>query len=201
MFHQYDLYDVEKRKKITKYDDFGSLLSWVAAQEDLEIKTISELVKDDIDLSIDRFINNRYYLQLVHLKPIWWPPYYGIYVPSKTAYHAKIRKHNFDINITTIKNTVYVVAFYSIILVLMASVFFIVGLIIFMKPNLFAVSFNYLSFLFIVILSGYLISADKIEYKKIEVMVAGIGGCLGMQLSFWLFKKKKPARNKKDITH
>ena len=91
LFHQDEFVGIEntiEKEKIApkiSLQEFGDLLSWITSQNDLRVRSISQLLEENVDLSMERFRNNKYYLELFHLKPTWWPPHYGIYLPDAIA--------------------------------------------------------------------------------------------------------------------
>jgi hypothetical protein len=195
VFHQYVFTDVEtvtEKEDINykmSYDKFSELLSWVASQEDIRIMSIDQVLKTKVDLSMDRFINNKYYLQLVHLKPAWWPPHYGIYLPADTASNVRFRNFNELFNITRMRNILYIAAFYFMILIIVLLTTYIVGTIGFAVSKIMDRIWKYYSLIMLCILLSYLAFSSAIQYKKLEVIV----GLWGLGLGGWMvfFKRKK----------
>jgi hypothetical protein len=196
LFHEYDFreinYEVDNKEDQISFGEFVELVRWVARQKDLKVKSIGQVIKENIDLGVDRFINNKYYLRLAHLKPSFWPPHYGVYVARETAYNVRIRNLFVDINIPRLKNILAVASFYVIIMVVFIVMAFLSGLIIFRLLSVSQLSYTiikYLSIIFGFILSGYLLFIHKIEYKQLILIVSLTGICIGLWLSS--FKKKR----------
>jgi hypothetical protein len=193
VFHQYVFTDVEtvsEEEDINKisYDTFSKLLSWVASQKDIRIMSIDQILKTNVNLSMDRFINNKYYLQLVHLKPAWWPPHYGIYLPADTASNIRFRNFKALFNITRMRNILYIASFYFMILTIVFLITYIVGTIGFAVSKIMDRICKYYSLIMLGILLSYL-AFGKIQYKNLEVIV----GLWGLGLGGWMvfFKRKK----------
>jgi peptidoglycan/xylan/chitin deacetylase (PgdA/CDA1 family) len=194
VFHQYVFTDVEtatEQEDINykmSYDKFSELLSWVASQKDIRIMSIDQILKTKVNLSMDRFINNKYYLQLVHLKPAWWPPHYGIYLPADTASNIRFRNFKALFNITRMRNILYIASFYFMILIIVFLITYIVGTIAFAVSKEMDKICKYYSLIMLCILLSYL-AFGKIQYKNLEVIV----GLWGLGLGGWMvfFKRKK----------
>ena len=200
MFHQYnftgidDSKEAEKIQHKTSLDEFTQLLSWITSQEDIRVRSISQFLQDNVDLSMERFINNKYYLQLFYLKPAWWPPHYGFYIPAESAFNLRFRNIFMDFNTLRIINIIYVGSFYLIILILMLIITYLLSLVAFSLSMIIDKIFKYLS---LIILCGLLFSmifAANLEYKKIEILM----GALGISLGLWLacLRRKKSAAAK-----
>jgi hypothetical protein len=201
VFHQYVFSDVEtvtEQEDINykmSYESFSDLLSWVTSQKDIRVMSIDQVVKANVDLSIDRFINNKYYLQLVHLKPVWWPPHYGIYLPADTASYMRFRNLTTNINIPRLRNLLYVGSFYYLILIITFMSTYILGLIGFAISGIIDKICKYFSIIMLCILGSYLVFSSVIQYKKLEIIV----GLLGLGLGGWMlfFKRKKAMHSKR----
>ena len=193
VFHQYVFTDVEtvtEEEDINykmSYDNFYKLLSWIAEQKDIRIMSIDQILKTKINLSMDRFMNNKYYLQLVHLKPAWWPPHYGIYLSAETASNARFRNFMALFNITRMRNIMYVASFYLLKLITIFIITYIVGTIGFAVSSIMDKICKYYSLIMLGILLSYL-AFGKIQYKNLEVIV----GLWGLGLGGWMvfFKRK-----------
>lgn len=200
VFHQYVFTDVEtvtEQEDINykmSYDKFSELLSWVTSQKDIRIISIDQILKTNINLSMDRFMNNKYYLQLVHLKPIWWPPQYGIYLPADTAANIRFRNFKALFNTIRIRNIFYVASFYFLILIIVFSITYIVGTIGFAVSKVMDKICKYHSLIMLGILLSYLVFG-KIKYKNLEVIV----GLWGLGLGGWMvFLKRKNLLDSKE---
>ncbi|MHB9075474.1 MAG: DUF2334 domain-containing protein [Desulfobaccales bacterium] len=200
VFHQYVFTDVEtvtEEEDINykmSYDTFSNLLSWIASQKDIRIMSIDQVLKTKVNLSMERFINNKYYLQLVHLKPVWWPPHYGIYLPAGTASYARFRNFTALFNITRMRNIMYIASFYLMILIIVFVLTYIVGTIGFAVSNIMDKICKYYSLIMLCILLSYLAFSSAIQYKKLEIIV----GLWGLGLGGWMvfFKRKKLMESK-----
>jgi peptidoglycan/xylan/chitin deacetylase (PgdA/CDA1 family) len=201
VFHQYVFTDVETvtEQEDTNYkmsyDNFSKLISWISSQQDVQVKSIDQLVKEKVDLSMERFINNKYYLQLVHLKPTWWPPHYGIYLPAATASYTSFRNIMANLNIPRMRNIMYIITFYSLVLIIVFLITYVLGLIAFAVSDIIDKICKYFSLIMLCILISYLIFSSKIQYKNLEILV----GLWGLGLGVWmLFFKRKKFRNSRD---
>ncbi|MFZ5447430.1 MAG: DUF2334 domain-containing protein [Thermodesulfobacteriota bacterium] len=203
VFHQYVFTDVEM---ITEYEDinykipyekFSDLLNWVTSQKDIRVRSIDQVVKENVDLSMERFINNKYYLQLVHLKPAWWPPHYGIYLPSAIASHTRIRNFGAIFNIPRMRNVMYIASFYGLILFIAFISTYIIGSMAFAVAGIMDKVCKYFSIVMACILISYLAFSSKIQYKKLEILVGLWGLGLGGWLLFIRRKKFTDSKNKR----
>jgi len=203
MFHQYDFvgmegYTTEDEKVSNKItvNEFTQLLSWITSQDDLRVRSISQLLQENVDLSQERFINNKYYLALVHLKPAWWPPHYGFYLPTGTAYNIRARNIFSNFTIPRLKNIMYIGAFYLIILIAFFIITYLLTLISFNLLGIIDKIFQYLSLIILCGLALYVIFAAKIEHKRLEILVGALGISLGVWLSGLRWKKSRAARSR-----
>lgn len=200
MFHQYDFIGIDDTKEAeknnykTSFDEFNQLLSWITSQEDIRVRSISQLLQENVDLSMERFIHNQYYLQLFHLKPAWWPPHYGFYISAESAFNLSFR--NIFLNLTGLRiiNIMYVGSFYLIILILILIITYLLTLISFSLSMIIDKIFKYLSLIIVCSLSFYIIFAAKIEYKKIEILMGALGVSLGIWLACLRWKKSAAAK-------
>ena len=135
VFHEYD-FKAENNagvagKEDLRYQELVDLVRWIKAQKNMRVCTIDQLVQSNMDLSVDRFNNNKYYIRLAHLKPAFWPPYYGVYAPSYTAHSIRMTNIFKDININRFTNIFFISSFYLVILGISAGITFLLGLLIF----------------------------------------------------------------------
>lgn len=201
MFHQYDFIGIDDTPEAEKIhnkitiNEFNKLLSWIASQNNIRIKSIRQLLQENVDLSMERFINNKYYLELVHLKPAWWPPHYGFYLPTDTSYNIRFQNIFLNMSILRLKNLMYLGLFYLIILISAFFTTYLLSLVVFSLTRILDKLFKYFSLILGCSLVLYMIFATKIEYKKIEIMT----GTLGVSLAVWLscLKWKKSGAVKK----
>ena len=197
MFHQYDFIGIDDTPEAgrindkTSLNEFNKLLSWIASQNDMRIKSIRQLLQENVDLSMERFINNKYYLELVHLKPAWWPPHYGFYLPADTAYNIRARNIFLNISMLRLKNLMYIGLFYLIIFMSFFLITYLLSLVAFSLTRILDKLFKYLSLILACSLVLYIICATKIEYQKIEIMTATLGVSLGVWLSCLKWKKSR----------
>lgn len=201
VFHQYAFTDVETvteeedNSEKMSYDKFSKLLAWVASQKDIRVLSIDQLIKTNVDLSMERFANNKYYLQLVHLKPAWWPPHYGIYLPSKTASYISLRNLLQSFNIPRMYNMLFIASFYYLILVSVFLITYTVGSIAFAVSGKIDKICKYFSIIMLCVLTSYIVFSSKIHYKNLEIMV----GLWGLGLGGWIlfYKRRKRLAKKK----
>jgi predicted deacetylase len=186
VFHQYaftDAQGVVEQEKINykmPYEKFSRLLDWVTAQKDIRVRSIDQLLKAKVNLSVARFMNNKHYLELVPLKPAWWPPHYGVYVPGNTAAYLRFRNVGAAFNITRIRNIFYVVSYYLLILIIAAVATYILGALALALAGVMDKICLYFSVAMLCLLIAYVVVSSQIEYRKLEVIVAlgglGLGG-------------------------
>ncbi len=195
VFHQYAFNDVEtvtEEEDVNykmSYETFSNMLSWIASQEDIRVLSIDQVLKSNVNLSLERFINNKYYLQLVHLKPAWWPPHYGLYLPTDTASNISFRNFKALFNIPRIRNMLYIASFYALILIIVFVITYIFGTIGLAVSGVMDKICKYFSLMMFCILLSYLAYSSKIQYKQLEIIV----GLWGLGLGGWLvfFRRKK----------
>jgi len=194
MFHQYDFIDIENtveaEKNIHKISlkEFDALLSWITLQNDIRVKSISQLLRENIDLSMERFFNNKYYLGLVHVKPSWWPPHYGFYLPAAMAYNIGPQNIFTNVTVLGLKNLLYVGSFYLLLLITGFIAAYLSSLMVFALSGKLDKICRFLSLIIGCALIFYLIFAESVEYKKIRLLVGALGISLGV---WWACGKRK----------
>ena len=199
MFHQYDFIGIDDAKEAesikhkTTLDEFKQLLAWIASQQDIRVRSIHQLLQENVDLSMERFINNKYYLQLFHLKPVWWPPHYRLYLPAEVAFNLRFRNIILNLNVLRIINILYVGSFYLIILILTLIITYLLNSILFVLSMINDKIFKYLSLIILCSLSFSILFAAHLEYQKIEILTGALGVSLGIWLACWR-RKKSPRR-------
>lgn len=200
MFHQYNFIGIDNAKEAerithkTSLDEFNQLLSWITSQNDIRVRSISQLLQENVDLSMERFIKNKYYLQLYHLKPAWWPPHYGFSIPAESAFNLRFRNILFDFNALRIINITYVCSFYLIILISMLIISYLLTLVAFSLSMIIDKIFKYLSLIMVCSLLFSLIFAAHLEYKKIEILTGALGVSLGLWLACLRWQKSAAAK-------
>jgi peptidoglycan/xylan/chitin deacetylase (PgdA/CDA1 family) len=200
MLHQFDFIcidDTKEAKKInykTSLDEFNQLLSWITSQEDIRVRSISQLLQENVDLSMERFINNKYYLQLYHLKPAWWPPHYGLYISAQSGFSLRFRNIFMSLNVLRIRNIMYIGSFYLTILILIFAITYMLTLISLSLCMIIDKIFKYLSFIILCSLSFYMIFAANLEYQKMEILMGALGVSLGIWLACLRWKKSAAAK-------
>jgi hypothetical protein len=167
--------------------EFGELLSWITSQNDLRIRSISQLLGENVDLSMERFRNNQYYLELFHLKPTWWPPHYGIYLPNSVANDLRFSHIFTNISALRIKNILYIGSFYLLLLFIVFLATYLLSLIGFRLSGKRDKICKFLSIIIVCALIVYLFFAQRIEYHKIRLLV----GALGISLGVWVACNRK----------
>jgi peptidoglycan/xylan/chitin deacetylase (PgdA/CDA1 family) len=70
LFHPYDFLDANKSRGFLSWPAFEQLLDWIVSQENVTVRSVTELVDSDTDLSLQRFAAN---------KRLSWTP---DYIPS-----------------------------------------------------------------------------------------------------------------------
>lgn len=198
VFHDYAFkeigYSVDEEEQIG-LEEFEGLLDWIASQQDVRVAGIGSLMKMPVDLGIQRLVNNKYYVRLAHLKPAFWPPRDGVYLPADKAYEGRIRNVLRDINTARLINIASILSFYLAILALSTLTSFAAGLPvfgrypssprlrIFLRSAVLALSASTL---------GCLIFFQDLNYRIIASIVACVGGFAGL----WLAAKLRPSAGK-----
>ena len=198
LFHEYDFleinYAVGKETKQIRFQDFVEIIQSVASQKHITVRTIDQLIRENLDLSVERYINNKYYLRLAHLKPAFWPPHYGVYVPTDTAYDFRIRNIFKNLNANRIYNISMVAAFYLIILLIFIGITYIIGLFFFRFISASQIIYALITcscVSLLLFLLGYDIFVHRIHYTVLIPAVSLLGASIGLWISF----PKKRARN------
>ena len=198
LFHEYDFreinYEVGSETKQIRFQDFVEIIQFVASQKQIKVRTIDQLIRENLDLSVERYINNKYYLRLAHVKPAFWPPHYGVYVPSGTAYDFRIRNIFKNLNVNRIYNISMVAAFYLIILLLFITISWVIGFIFFRFISASQIIYSLIKcscISLLLFLIGYGIFILRIHYTVLIPAVSLLGASIGLWISF----PKKKARN------
>lgn len=203
VFHEYAFTDVEtvtEEEDISykmSYASFSKLLSWITAQKDVRVMSIDQVLKANVNLSMERFINNKYYLQLVHLKPAWWPPHYGMYLPTDTASYLRFRNLSAFLNIPRARNVLYIASFYGLILLIVSLITYTIGALGFAVARVLDKICQYFSLIMLCILLSYLAFSNQIQYRKLEIIVGLWGISLGGWLLFSRHKKSQASKRKR----
>ncbi len=191
VFHEYDFseinYEVSDGTMQLTFQDFEALIKWITLQKDIEIKTIDQVIKEQVDLSAGRFINNKYYIRLAHLKPAFWPPHYGYYLPSANAYDLRIRNIFINYNIDRLLNILLVASFYGIIMAAFGLMSWIAGFIFFKlisMPPFIYYFIKYGNYLLILLMMIYGIFVTQIHYRVLIPLVSLLGILMGFWVSF-----------------
>jgi peptidoglycan/xylan/chitin deacetylase (PgdA/CDA1 family) len=195
VFHEFSFSEIKyatpgQQHKIS-FAEFAALLQWITHQKAIKVKTIDQLIKEHVDLSVGRFINNKYYLRLAHLKPAAWPPYFGYYLPISNAYPYRIRNMFNNLYLDRIKDTLYVASFYGIILAGFWLLFLIMGLIVFRFVSIPVFLSSFLKYsIYLLILSGMLygIFITKIRYTVLIPLASLLGILAGLWVAAGLSK-------------
>jgi peptidoglycan/xylan/chitin deacetylase (PgdA/CDA1 family) len=188
LFHQDEFVGIEDTNAKGKIahkislQEFGDLLSWITSQNDLRVRSISQLLEENVDLSMERLRNNQYYLELFHLKPTWWPPHYGIYLPSAIANNLSLSHIFTNISTLCIKNILYLCSFYVLLLLIVFIATYLLSIIAFSLSGKLDKICKFLSIIIVCVLIAYLLFAQRIEYHKIRLLV----GALGIFLGVWV---------------
>ena len=205
LFHQYDFVGtentIEAEKSLHKISlqEFDDLLSWITSQNDLRVRSISQLLADNVDLSMQRFSNNKYYLELFHLKPTWWPPHYGIYLPDAIAYDLSPIHIFTNMSALRMKNILYLCSFYLLLLLIIFTATYLLSRLVFALSGKLDKICKVLSLIIGCALIVYLILGKRIEYQKIRLMVSALGVSLGAWSACYKRKKSLEPRGSKDL--
>lgn len=194
VFHDYAFkeinYSVDEEEQIS-LEEFEGLLDWIASQKDIRVAGIGSLMKMPVDLGIERLVNNKYYVRLAHLKPAFWPPRDGVYLPADKAYEGRIRNAFRDINTARLINIASTLSFYLAILALCFIASFAAGLPVFGKypssPRL-RIFLRSAVLALSVSTLGCLIFFQDLNYRIIASIVACVGGFAGL----WLAAAMRP---------
>jgi hypothetical protein len=191
LFHADEITEInsvaELRKDQIRYQDFVEIINWVCSQKDIRIRSIGQLMKENVDLCVDRFINNKYYLRLAHLKPAIWPPNYYIYAQKNTAYDMRMRNLFNNFNVGILQNIAGVTSFYFAILVIFGLLSYIFGILmkkVFNVPYTLSMILKYGVLFLGVVLAVYLLVGGYISYTIIIPLVGLLGSAIGFLMSF-----------------
>jgi peptidoglycan/xylan/chitin deacetylase (PgdA/CDA1 family) len=197
VFHTDEFADInteaEPRKEQINYQDFVKLIHWVSSQKDIRVRTIGQLIKENVDLSVNRFVNNKYYLRLAHLKPAIWPPNYGVYLQKDTAYDMRMKNIFKNFNKNRLINIAGVASFYFVIFIIFVILSYLFGWLIsklFHLSYTLSITAKYNAILLVFILVVYLLFMHHIQYTKLIPLVSLLGIAIGFWISFPKLKIK-----------
>ena len=148
---------------------------------------------------MERFRNNKYYLELFHLKPTWWPPHYGIYLPAAIAYNLSPSHIFTNISALRMKNILYLCSFYLLLLLIIFIATYLLSLIVFTLSGKLDKICKLLSLIIGCALIVYLLLGKRIEYQKIRLMVGALGVSLGVWSACYKRKKSLEPQGSKDL--
>lgn len=69
MFHDYDFFEVNKKRGKLSYQEFVDLLSWLTSQRDIRVTSFRQAITARTDLSAERYLTFRSYSKLYILIP------------------------------------------------------------------------------------------------------------------------------------
>lgn len=199
VFHDYEFreigYRVEGEEQVG-FDEFRSILGWMTSQPDIQVKSIRQVLESGRDFSANRFINNKYYLRLAHLKPDFWPPRHGVYLDADTAYGGRIRDiFRGNVNPWRLINLISVASFYLVILGMTALFSWLFGITVLRRIPGSGRLYHYVksTFMALSVSTGVcLLFSQHLEYKIIALIIGAAGALLGLWLGL---KPERPSNN------
>ncbi len=199
VFHDYEFreigYRVEGEEQVG-FDEFRDILGWITSQPDIQVKSIRQVLESGKDFSANRFINNKYYMRLAHLKPDFWPPRHGVYLDSETAYGGRIRDiFRGNVNSWKLINLISVAAFYLIILGTTALFSWLFGVMVLRSIPGSGRLYHHVKSTFMALSISTcvcLLFFQHLEYKIMVLIIGAAGGLLGLWLGL---KPEQPGNN------
>jgi peptidoglycan/xylan/chitin deacetylase (PgdA/CDA1 family) len=169
LFHAYDFIEFDGRGRFN-YHDFARLLAWVASQEDVRARSISEAVQR-VEVGADLFRKNKG----CYLADRLIPPLLKHHLGFSHVYFSPRSVTNMQIRLWT---TAAIFAFLT--LLVSAGAAFLTGVFLFRQSALLASSSRYLASALLVLLSAYVLRDSRVFYGGLTALAAMLGICMGV---------------------
>lgn len=171
------------------YKDFEDILSWVAAQEDIEVLTIDQLIKLDLDLSWKRCLNNKMF-------KIWIPA--PLFVcPSNYYYYLSSDTFNYN----RIKSLIYPILFYLLLLGFSVILSYFIGRFIFPTKESLISIFKYGIPIVTLLFFIYSFRDLLLGSKGLMILTMLLGVYIGGWVSLFKLRRKFISYQHKDYGH
>ena len=192
LFHAFDFYENQEYyenefvytsganiKANIYYKDFEDLLTWVASQEDIEVLTIDQVIKLNLDLDWKRCLNNK--------KIKGWIPAPSFVYPSNYYYYLSSDTFNYN----RIKCLIYPILFYLLLLGFSITISYFLGMsILTIKRNfifLFKYGIPFITMLFFI----YSFRDFVLGSKGLMTIITLLGVYSGGWIALFKVKNKK----------
>jgi peptidoglycan/xylan/chitin deacetylase (PgdA/CDA1 family) len=182
LFHEYDFLEIDKIQGKFTYQELLDLLNWITSQKDIHVMTINQATYIVSDLSAKRFLMNHSAKSLLRFVP----PFLsnlglnnaGLYFPSSISLEIRVR------------NWIYILLFYFIILLISAAISFYIHSFMFSMSVCIMSAFHYTVLFLLVFFSLYIFKDLDIGYKGAVILTVLSGVCIGIWSSLFIMKKR-----------
>jgi len=168
MLHEYDFNEIDPQRGKINYQEFIKMLNWLTSQNGVGVMSISQASKAIEDLSVIRFIYNKFYWKISSLIPPVFSKPVGVYLSADNVIKL------------VIKLSAFVVLFYLAILLMSIAVAFWLGSMMFSRSNVLRSRSLYVGLAVLVLISIYAFHNLEISFKGALVITMLLGGCLGL---------------------
>jgi hypothetical protein len=186
VFHEYELFEINKKRGRFTYREFNDLLDWLTSQKDIRVATINEVTSLVDDLNGRRYMN-----YVFSFKPLWkplslLPPFIselyhfpaGAYLPLKNTDTLRIR----------LWGLVLILNFATLFLCMAIS--FYGTLILFPRSSIGISICKYGLMTCLALIFLYSVHDMVIGYKGLSTTSAALGACIGVWISSIKLKKQ-----------
>jgi peptidoglycan/xylan/chitin deacetylase (PgdA/CDA1 family) len=182
LLHDYDFLEINKNKGKFTYQEFVNLLDWISSQKDIHVMTISQTTSIIGDLNAQRFLLNRsakYPLRLI-------PPFlsnlgfdhFGPYLSSSTSIEMRV------------KNWIYVIVFYVVIVLISIVLSFYTGFYMFHKSRYLTAVFRYGLLSLLIFFSVCIFQDLDCGYRGAIILTVLFGAYIGAWSVFFIRRKR-----------
>jgi hypothetical protein len=180
LFHEYDFLEIDKRQGKFTYQEFLDLLNWITSQKDIHVMTVNQATYMVSDLSAKRFLMNHSAKSLLRFIPPfisnWGLNNAELYFPSIISLEKRV------------KTWIYILLFYSMILLISVAISFYISIFIFPKSGYLIYIFKYGVPSLLVFFLIYTFQDLYIGYKGAIVITMLCGACIGVWSSFFILR-------------
>lgn len=171
LFHPYSFHNARKEPDEAKHQQFAGLLAWVAAQADVQVRTVGQAVAAADDAGPGRLASYRRCVGLAWLLP---PSFARAACPTTVYWSSDVTRGVF------VRSLLAAVAFYGGLLAACLAVAFLVARAIFARPRVMVALARYGAVALVVAFAAYAFRDASVSYKGAGVLTVLVGGCAGV---------------------
>jgi peptidoglycan/xylan/chitin deacetylase (PgdA/CDA1 family) len=186
LFHAYDFVEADKVQGIMTYQELIELLDWLVSQSDVDVRSMSEVINMDIDLSGRRLAANGSFAQ--------WPDYVPPFMPGLVGVPTGVYLSSDAVDgLAGTKSRLYVGTglFYLVVALAPAVFAFVLGRVVCSRSALLAALARYGV---LILLAAALVYGGRnlqLGYRGALVIFGLFGACAGIWAGRWPDTKRR----------